>query len=68
MKKIIFYALLSFECIMVWALIYHAQLLQTTIFLGDLEFWRLFARNTSFILAIVFHSFLAYECFKKIKK
>lgn len=68
MKKIIFYAVLSFECIMVWALIYHAQLFAMMQFDGDHEFWRLFAKNTSFVLAIVFNSFLAYECFKKTKK
>lgn len=67
MKKIIFYSLLSFESLMVWCFIYHAELIPVTAFVGELETIRVTIKTISMIMAIVFNSLLAYECFKKRK-
>lgn len=65
MKKIIFYSLLSFESLLVWCFIYHAELIPTTTFVGELENIRVIIKNLSLVLFFSFTLLLAYECFKE---
>ena len=67
MKKIIFYSVAFFGCLMVWLTIFHAQLIVFIEFDPYFEFWRSFTKNTAMVLAFVFIFLLAYECFKKDK-
>lgn len=68
MKKIILYSILSFESLIVWMTIYHAELTSTTNFIGSLETIRELFKYGSMFLFVIFTCFLAYECLKKEKR
>lgn len=68
MKKIILYSILSFESLIVWIAIYHAELTSTTNFVGSLETIRELFKYGSVFLFVVFTFLLAYECLKKEKR
>lgn len=68
MKKIIFYSILSFESLVVWIVIYHAELIGTINFEGSLEVIRTTVKNISLALYIIFTILLAYECLKNKEK
>ena len=67
MKKIIFYSVASFVCVIVWMSVYHAELISVVNFEGDLEFWRVFIKTAAMFLSFIFMFLLAYECSKKDK-